>query len=245
VPTLSGVSFLRRHRFLLQVGAVLAVGLPVSHYAKEHPSEEQVVRHMADVYALGQEPHLSKAEIRAMKQQAAVPAPPEWVTEGTYDGTRFHRLAAPGAVALRVDYSDGFFTVSDRRHLMTPDDTFAAAAKRHSVAGGPPAAVTVMACCEGNDARVTVVLRAAAPTRVAAGWTQVSDLDLDLPAGHLTLANEGVVSAVVDVPPGRYRARIAGTGAVELEQDRERFRIELWPRRANARLVVLRSSSRR
>ncbi|MCW2992807.1 MAG: hypothetical protein JWQ18_302 [Conexibacter sp.] len=238
--------FYRRHSFAVQLLAVLTVMLPVSHYLARHPTRDQVIQRMADSYALGQQPHLSKAEIRALRgSQEAVPAD-RWVTEDTYRGSRFDRLRAPGEVAAVASYSDGFFTLSDQRHRLGDEHAVEEAQRRRSVAGGSAAEVTVLACCEGNDAPVALVLRAAAPARVpATEWAQVTDLDLDLPQGHLALSNEGSAGEVVDVPPGRYRMRVAGTGAAgESAVRRERFRVELWPRRANAPAAVVRAGSR-
>jgi hypothetical protein len=254
VPTLIGVQsrvfsvllrFYYRHRFPVQTVALLAALLAIAHVTTRHPSQEQVLRHMADVYAVGETPHLSKAEIEALRKAADQPVSErEWVTEDTYPETRFAQLRAPGEVAAVADYADGFFTLSERRHLLTDEDALGEAQHRHSVAGGTAAEITVLACCEGNDAPVALVLRTAAPTRVAPGWTEVTDLDLDLPDGHLTLSNEGSTSQIVEVPRGRYRVRVAGMGAVEMEHARERFRIELWPRRADTPMAVRRTAQR-
>jgi hypothetical protein len=255
VPTLTGVRprvptpllrFYHRHRFPVQAVALLAALLTIAHFTTRHPSQEQVLRHMADVYAVGGTPHLSKAEIETMRKAADQPVPErEWGTEETYPETRFARLRAPGEVAAVASYSDGFFTLSERRHLLADEDGIEDAQHRHSVAGGTAAEIAVLACCEGNDAPVALVLRTAPPTRVAPGWTEVTDLDLDLPDGHLALSNEGSAGQIVEVPHGRYRVRVAGMGAVEMEHDRERFRIELWPRRDDAPMTVLRTSQRR
>jgi hypothetical protein len=255
VPTLIGVQsrvfsaplrFYHRHRFPVQAVALLATLLTIAHFTTRHPSQEQVLRRMADVYAVGGTPHLSKAEIETMRKAGDQQVPErEWVTEDTYPETRVARLRAPGEVAAVASYADGFFTLSERRHLLAVEDAIAEAQRRHSVAGGTAAEIAVLACCEGNDAPVALVLRRTAPTRVASGWTEVTDLDLDLPDGHLVLSNEGSAGQIVEVPHGRYRVRVAGMGAVEMEHDRERFRIELWPRHANAPMAVQRTSRRR
>jgi len=240
--------FYRRHHFPVQVGALfaaVAIVVAFSHDTVEHPTRESAIAHLASSYESGRTPQLSKAEIAVLKARQPVPAD-RWVTEQTYDGTQVHRLPAPGAVSVVVGYSDAFFTVSDMRHLLGDEDAVTVAYRHRSIAAGRASQVTVLACCEGNDAPVRLVLRAAAPARVDSEWAEVSDLDLDLPDGRLAFGTEGGVGEIVDVPPGRYRMRVAGTGAMgDAEDRRERFRIELWPRRANAPLAVRRAAGRR
>jgi hypothetical protein len=70
------------------------------------------------------------------------------------------------------------------------------------------------------------------------GWDHVVDVDLDAPTGEIQFQQSGdtEVNACAEVPPGSYRARIAGrgydlataNGAVEGGADS--YRIQLWPR---------------
>ena len=61
----------------------------------------------------------------------------------------------------------------------------------------------------------------------------VVDLDL-LIEEALVVAGTGAVAAdVIDVPPGAYRARVAGQG-YRVARGASRLRIELWPRRRAA-----------
>jgi len=250
MPTLSGVPrFFRRHSFAVQVVAVLAVMLPVWHYAARHPSRDQVLDHMAQVsFVGGGVPHLSEAEIRVMRgAEPLLPPGQQEVTEDTYRGTRHVTLPRPGALRAVASYADGFFTLSDQRHPGAEEAGVGEAQQRRSVAGGPPGQVSVLACCEGNDAPVTLVLRTTAPPRPPSPrpWAQVTDLDLDLPHGRLALSNEGVAGEIVDLPAGRYRMRVAGTGAAGDSAVRdERFRVELWPRRGDTPMDVVRPAYR-
>ena len=72
-------------------------------------------------------------------------------------------------------------------------------------------------------------------------WDQVVDVDLDLPTGQIRFQRSGdtVVGAHAEVPPGQYRARVAGRGydAVQdsgvIEGGADSYRIQLWPRTAD------------
>ena len=61
-------------------------------------------------------------------------------------------------------------------HDVDPIDV---AAETHSVVAGGPGQAMVSTCCEGNNAPVTLALRASAPARLPAGWVEATDLDLD------------------------------------------------------------------
>jgi hypothetical protein len=72
-----------------------------------------------------------------------------------------------------------------------------------------------------------------------AGWREVTDIDLDLPTGRLAFTSTSGTTDVVAMPINRYRLGVSGRSAHELEQGRERFRIDLWPRRADRPMHVL------
>jgi hypothetical protein len=238
-----------RHDVAFKVGALIlgiVVVIALSHDSVAHPTRESAAQRLAADALAGRQPHLSDAEIRALNQPQDVPAR-QWVTEQTSASTPVHHLDGPGELELRVGYSDGAFYVSDVRHLVTDHDVdpIDVSSETHAVVAGGPGEAMVFACCEGNDARVTLAVLRAAPARVPRGWAEVTDLDLDVATGHLAFAATGGVSQVVTVPAGRYRMRVTGVGAVEFEQDRERFRIELWPRHANTPTAVLRTARER
>jgi hypothetical protein len=145
---------------------------------------------------------------------------------------------------LRVGYDDGWIGLSDVRHWGSEDDVQAAIealdTRRAVVAGGPGEAI-VGGCCEGSDARVTVALRRdAPPLRDASTWPESSEVDLDLGTGALVFSSTGGTSAVVNLPEGRYRLRVSSAGAQELQQEKDAYLVELWPRTANTPLRVLR-----
>lgn len=156
-----------------------------------------------------------------------------------------------GRASFQIQYADGFFDVGDVRHWeSTADpDPVELTSDRHSVAGGNRGQVMVGGCCEGGDARVEVVLRDRAPSALPPrGFREVSDMDLDLTSGDLLFTADYGTQRVVMLRPGYYRMRVAGVGAREFEQARERFRIELWPRgrsgvEADGALKVLRRTA--
>jgi hypothetical protein len=86
---------------------------------------------------------------------------------------------------------------------------------------------------------VTVAVLGREP-RLRAGDSHVVDLDLLVDAGLVLAGTGSVTGHAVDVPPGRYRARFAGQG-YRVAHGAERLRIELWPRRADARPKVRRA----
>ena len=92
------------------------------------------------------------------------------------------------------------------------------------------------------DAPMRLELWGQAPDDDCASWDQVVDVDLDLPTGEIRFQRSGdtVVGARADVPPGRYRARIAGRGYDEVQASdavecgADSYRIQLWPRTADS-----------
>ncbi|WP_433268230.1 hypothetical protein ACQPZF_03710 [Actinosynnema sp. CS-041913] len=65
-------------------------------------------------------------------------------------------------------------------------------------------------------------------------WDHVVDVDLDIPNGKLIFEGSGGRPPIpCDVPPGRYRARLAGRGYDLTKAGTEgmdAYRVQLWPR---------------
>ncbi|MBW4715673.1 hypothetical protein [Saccharothrix obliqua] len=65
-------------------------------------------------------------------------------------------------------------------------------------------------------------------------WDHVVDADLDIPHGTLMFEGSGGRPPIpCEVPPGRYRARIAGRGydlAKARTEGMDAYRLQLWPR---------------
>jgi hypothetical protein len=233
------VRFARRHDLVLVVVALVVVAMvPVVLELRSRPTAESAARHFTAEALAGIRPKLSDAEIRALEEGQHVPER-AWVTEERSKGTAVRRLDAPGEVTFDVGYSDGYIDVSDVRHLVTAEDEdpIAVASRTHAVVVGGPGEAMISACCEHNLAPVTLALLRRAPRGIPA-WPEVSEVDLDLGTGQVAFTSTGGMAALVSVPRGRYRMRVSGRGAVEYE--RERFRVELWPRTQSSGLEVRR-----
>jgi hypothetical protein len=71
----------------------------------------------------------------------------------------------------------------------------------------------------------------------SANWDHLVDADLDLPTGKLCfVASGGGEPISCDVPPGRYRARLAGRGwdVSNPQGGLDDYRVQLWPRASDA-----------
>lgn len=76
---------------------------------------------------------------------------------------------------------------------------------------------------------------AAEPSADTDDWSHEVDVDLDVTDGQLIFeASGGGVPIPVELPPGRYRARISGAGYTELgaagAEGDDHYRLRLWPR---------------
>jgi hypothetical protein len=239
-----------RRRFDLTVGGVVVVivaALAVGILRARHPTVASVAAHVNAAARAGQLPKLSDAEIQALADaQAQTSRKRGWMSEDVSAAPTTVTLRAPGERNLRVGYSDGWIGLSDVHHWGSADDVqdaISALDERRSVVAGGPGEAIVGGCCEGSEARVTVALRREAPTAGAGStsrWPWVGEVDLDLTTGTLVFTSTGGTAAVVHVPEGRYRLRLSSAGAVEGEQDKDAYRVELWPRTANTALRVLR-----
>lgn len=239
-----------RQRFDLTVGGVvllIVVALAGGYLAQRRPpTVDSVAAHVNASVRAGQVPKLSDAEIAALADQqrkTAAKIKPRWEDVEVPAGTPVARLDRPGARTLRVGFEDGWLGLSDRRYWVTghEQDPLDVMEWKRTVVGGGPGEVIVGGCCEDSDARVTVVLRRTAPPLPAqAAWPLASDLDLDLATGTIVLSATGGAEQVVQVPRGRYRLRVVSAGAHENEQERDRYRLELWPRDHDAPLRVWR-----
>jgi hypothetical protein len=213
-------------------------------FSTDHPTRSSVIAHINRDAQAHRLPHLSDAELRVLAEEARrhhqQAIKPHWDTEQTKGAAR-HALGDDGQLRLLVGYDDGYFYVSDVHHRVTPQDgdPLQEMVDAHSVAAGGPGRVIVGTCCEGNETPVELVLRGSAPKRIQPDWNEVTDIDLDLPTGRLAFTSTGGTSDVVTMRVGRYRMRISGRGAHEFQQDRERFRIDVWPRAVDQSMRVL------
>lgn len=74
------------------------------------------------------------------------------------------------------------------------------------------------------------------PTDDDANWDHVVDIDLDAPSGHLVFQESGAGydPTPCEVPPGNYRARVAGRGyglSNPCGGGLDDYRVQLWARR--------------
>lgn len=235
-----------RQRFDLAAGGVvllIVVALGGGLLLQRHPTVRSIQEHVNAEYRAGQAPHLSDAEIAALAQaQRETKVTSHWERMDVGDAP-VTRLEAPGERALRVGYTDGFIDLSDARYRVTPDDVdpIDQASERRAVVAGGPGGAMIGGCCESSEARVTVALRRSAPpTAPASRWPAASEIDLDLSTGALVFSSTDGPEAVVDVPSGRYRVRVSSAGAIENEQDKDAYLVELWPRTRDTPLRVLR-----
>lgn len=84
------------------------------------------------------------------------------------------------------------------------------------------------------NAPMRVETWAAEPPADDGNWDHVVDVDLDVPDGRLMFEGSGGRPPIsCEVPPGRYRARLAGRGYTEVKDGVEgvdSYRLRLWPR---------------
>jgi hypothetical protein len=79
----------------------------------------------------------------------------------------------------------------------------------------------------------------------SANWDHIVDVDLDLPTGKLTFeASGGGQPISCDVPPGSYRARLAGRGWDMTSPQGgglDDYRVQLWPRQSAAEPTLVKA----
>jgi hypothetical protein len=96
------------------------------------------------------------------------------------------------------------------------------------------------------DAPLRVEAWDAEPPADTDNWDHVVDIDLDAPTGHLMFRESGPAEDPerCDVPPGLYRARIAGRGWDVTNMQGgglDDYRVQLWPRSGDAEPVLLKA----
>ena len=213
-------------------------------YSTDHPTSQSIQAHVLRDAASHRVAKLNDAEARTLRdlgrRRRLLEGKPHWETLRT-EGAARRTLVHHGRIGLRMGYDDGYFFLSDVHHWVSgrDGDPIKALFAQHTVAAGGPGLVMIGACCEGNEAPVALSFLRRAPERVGKGWSETTDADLDLPTGRLAFTTTGGTGAVVAMPSGRYRVRVSGMGAFEGQQERERFRIDLWPRTANAPIRVI------
>jgi len=92
------------------------------------------------------------------------------------------------------------------------------------------------------DAPMRVEVWPDEPSADDENWDHVVDADFDVQGGELVFEPAGgftPIRCAEPVPSGNYRARVSGRGYAE--EDRDSYRIRLWPR-AGARPAELRKS---
>jgi hypothetical protein len=152
----------------------------------------------------------------------------EWRPEPT---TRRHMLRRSSPVAARQSYGEGGFWIfagDNRMPASDHDAALAGAASERAGAWPGREVVFVAGCCESGAVGIDFVLRPRAPKPPSPMYDKVTELDLDAARGRLLLVANGdaAVENAVDVPGGRYRARISRADAAGGEQ--ERMLVELW-----------------
>lgn len=95
--------------------------------------------------------------------------------------------------------------------------------------------VDVLTPSEWNfNAPMQVETWEAEPPNDFGNWDHVVDVDLDVPDGKLMFEGSGGRPPIpCDVPPGWYRARVAGRGydlTKEGVEGMDAYRLQLWPR---------------
>ena len=145
-------------------------------------------------------------------------------------GAERERLRPGSATTLQLSYASTGLWLQDRGRGPDANDALAmrTAEQHRSVAASQDGrTVFVKGCCPAGEPLVRLELREAEPPRVdVADWRGVSDVDLALPSGTLAFAPSSTADALafVQVPKGRYRARVSTTVSAT-----EFFEVVLWP----------------
>lgn len=156
-----------------------------------------------------------------------------------------HRVTPSEPARFTLDYDFGGFWMiagdggtTERDDLAAIDGTF----EHRAGAWASGNSVSVKGCCQAATARIEVVLLRAAPVAAAAaGADAATELDVDARGGRLLVGtNPDPASRLVEVPAGRYRARIVARTLMAEPWPRERFRVLLWRSPASAPPAVLR-----
>lgn len=149
--------------------------------------------------------------------------------------------------SLRLPVDGGWFAVSSIGYRPTPageqSDPVADAARAGSVAAGSRGRVVVLSARGAGEAKVELVVDDGAPRGLPVGYDAVTDIDLDNALAGLVFESAGRARAMVpmETRSRRYRLRVArAEGGVT-----ERFRLDVWPRRADRAMVVRRRASAR
>jgi hypothetical protein len=225
------------------MAAVLAAVIAGHLLKRAEDPQTQAVRAAIENYPL------SEAEkehvVEAFKNRDRFAPAPQDVSDTVLSGARAHQLPADGPLRIEVSYGEGAWYLYDRdllRHWtgeqwMRSLDAALDARGNVGVAGG----VATVSWCQDGDAPLDIALRDRAPERHADA-DAVTDFDLDLTSGKAVIEGngDGAAQAIVTLPADRYRARLSLTGRADCEQ-RQRFALDLWPRRRDTPPLVAES----